>query len=67
MFVDVTKRIADKYEQFGEAKVKELFATDHTHTNAKGAEINALLILDELQRLKGKQLDRFLNHSLHID
>src|SRR6185436_6622607 len=63
-FIDVTKLIADRYEQLGDAKVKELFATDHTHTNAKGAELNAVLIVDGLQILKGKQFDRFLNHRL---
>ncbi len=63
-FLDVTKLIADKYEQLGEAKVKELFATDHTHTNPAGAELNATLILTGLQTLKGKQFDRFLNHRL---
>jgi lysophospholipase L1-like esterase len=58
-FVDVTKLIADKYEELGEAKVKELFATDHTHTNPAGAELNASLILT------GLKFDRYLNHSLH--
>jgi lysophospholipase L1-like esterase len=65
MFVDVTKLIADKYEQLGEAKVKELFATDHTHTNSAGAELNASLILMGLHSIKSKQLDRLLNHRLH--
>src|ERR1043166_10290531 len=40
LFVDVTKIIADQYEQLGEAKAKELFATDHTHTSPAGAELN---------------------------
>lgn len=64
-FIDVTKLIADKYDQLGEAKVKELFATDHTHTNPAGAELNAALILTGLQTIKGKQFDRYLNHRLH--
>jgi len=64
-FIDVTKLIADKYEQLGEAKVKELFATDHTHTNPVGAELNASLILTGLQTVKGKQVNRLLNHRLH--
>jgi lysophospholipase L1-like esterase len=63
-FLDVTKLIADKYEQLGEAKVKELFATDHTHTNPAGAELNASLILTGLETLQGKQVDRLLNHRL---
>ena len=64
-FIDVTKLIADKYEELGEAKVKELFATDHTHTNPAGAELNASLILKGLQTIKGVQFDRLLNHRLH--
>ena len=65
LFLDVTKLIADKYEQLGETKVKELFATDHTHTNSAGAELNASLILAGLKTLKGKEVERLLNHRLH--
>src|SRR5207253_3795935 len=36
-FIDVTTLIADKYEELGEEKVRELFATDHTHTSPAGA------------------------------
>ena len=64
-FIEVTKLIADWYEQIGEVKVKELFATDHTHTNPKGAEINASLIQTGLQSVRGKQFNRLLNHRLH--
>jgi rhamnogalacturonan acetylesterase len=61
MFVDLTKLIADKYEQLGEEKVKELFATDHTHTSPAGAELNASLVVAGLQTLKGKPLSRYLS------
>jgi lysophospholipase L1-like esterase len=64
-FIDVTKLIADKYEQLGEEKVKELFATDHTHTNPAGAELNASLILEGLQSIQSKQVGSLLNHRLH--
>jgi lysophospholipase L1-like esterase len=60
MFVDLTKLIADKYEQLGEEKVKELFATDHTHTSPTGAELNASLVVAGLQTLKGNPFDRYL-------
>ena len=62
LFVDVTKLIADRYEQLGEEKVKELFATDHTHTNPAGAELNASIILTGLRTLRGKPFDRYLSH-----
>jgi lysophospholipase L1-like esterase len=61
MFVDLTKLIADKYEQLGEEKVKELFATDHTHTSPAGAELNSSLVVAGLKQLKGQPLNRFLS------
>ena len=61
MFLDVTKLIADKYEQLGETKVKELFATDHTHTNPAGAELNAALIVAGLKTIEGKPFNRYLS------
>jgi lysophospholipase L1-like esterase len=61
MFVDLTKIIANKYEQLGEEKVKELFATDHTHTSPAGAELNASLVVAGLQTLKGRPLSRYLS------
>jgi len=61
MFVDLTKIIADRYEQLGEEKVKELFATDHTHTSPAGAELNASLVVAGLQTLKGKPFSRYLS------
>jgi lysophospholipase L1-like esterase len=61
MFLDVTKLIADKYEMLGEAKVKDLFATDHTHTSPAGAELNASLVVAGLKMLKGHPLNRYLS------
>lgn len=61
MLMDVTRLIADKYEQLGEAGVKELFATDHTHTSPAGAELNASLVVAGLKMLKGQPLNRYLS------
>jgi len=60
-FIDVTKLIADRYEELGEEKVKELFATDHTHTSPAGAELNASLVVAGLKMLKDKPLNRYLS------
>ena len=60
IFIDVTKLIADKYEQLGQEKVRELFATDHTHTNPAGAALNASLIVTGLKQLKDQPLNRYL-------
>jgi rhamnogalacturonan acetylesterase len=61
MFIDLTKIIADNYEALGEAKVRELFATDHTHTSPAGAELNASLVIAGLKMLKGQLLTRYLS------
>lgn len=61
LFLDVTTLIADKYEALGEPKVKELFATDHTHTSPAGAELNASMVVSGLKRLKGLPLNQYLS------
>lgn len=60
-FIDVTTLIADRYEELGEEKIKELFATDHTHTSPAGAELNASLVVAGLKMLKDKVLNRYLS------
>ena len=60
-FMNVTQLIADKYEALGEAKVKDLFATDHTHTSPAGAELNASLVVAGLKMLKSQPLNRYLS------
>jgi len=62
-FIDVTTLIADRYEELGEAKVKELFATDHTHTSPAGAELNASLVVAGLKMLSRKPLNRYLSEK----
>jgi lysophospholipase L1-like esterase len=62
-FVDLTTLIANKYEGLGEEKVKELFATDHTHTSPAGAELNASLVVAGLKTLKHKPLNRYLSEK----
>jgi lysophospholipase L1-like esterase len=51
-FVDVTRIIADQYQELGEARVKEFFPKDHTHTNPAGAERNAAAVIAGLKGLK---------------
>jgi len=62
-FVDLTTIIADKYERLGEEKVKELFATDHTHTNPAGAELNAASVVSGLKGLKDCPLVGYLSEK----
>ena len=48
-FVDVTDAIAERYEKLGDAKVKDFFPQDHTHTSAAGADLNASLVVAGLK------------------
>jgi len=58
-FVDLTTIVADQYEKLGETSVRELFATDHTHTSPKGAELNAASVVAGLKALKNHPLARY--------
>jgi len=60
-FIDLTNLIADRYEQLGELKVRELFGPDHTHTSSAGAELNAALVVSGLKALKAKSFDSFMS------
>jgi lysophospholipase L1-like esterase len=51
-FIDLTRIIADQYQELGEAKVKELFGNDHTHTNTAGADLNAAGVVAGLKGLR---------------
>src|SRR5713226_6566901 len=62
-FIDLTTLIADKNEELGEEKVKELFATDHTHTSPAGAKFNAFLDVAGLKMLSRNPLNRYLSEK----
>lgn len=51
-FIDLTRIIADRYEQMGQERVQRLFGPDHTHTSPAGAELNAELVVTGLKTLK---------------
>lgn len=51
-FVDVTRLVADVYQQRGEAAVQALFPQDHTHTNAAGADLTASLVVAGFKGLR---------------
>ena len=60
-FVDVTRIIADAYQQLGENRVKEFFQQDHTHTNAVGADLNAALVVGGLKGIPKGPWKQFLS------
>ncbi|WP_111640652.1 rhamnogalacturonan acetylesterase [Marinimicrobium alkaliphilum] len=52
-FIDLHQQVAQRYDQLGPERVTELFANDHTHTSAAGAELNAELVAQALKPLLG--------------
>ena len=62
-FIDLTTIVAKRYEELGEEKVKMLFATDHTHTNPAGAELNAASVVAGLKGLKNCPLVGYLSEK----
>jgi lysophospholipase L1-like esterase len=59
-FVQLNHLIADRYDKLGADTVKTFFPSDNTHTNAKGADINAQCVVEGLKGLKDCQLVKFL-------
>lgn len=59
-FVDLNGIIAKHYEDLGEAKVKQYFPQDHTHTNPDGAKLNAAAVAEGLKGLKDCPLIAYL-------
>lgn len=62
-FIDLTALIADKYEKLGEAKAKDYFPKDHTHTNPAGAELNAEMVVSGLNKLKKNPVKKYYSEK----
>lgn len=59
-FIDLNEIIAQKYEAMGQDYVKtNLFLTDNTHTNEKGAIINAQAVAEGIIMLKDIKLKKY--------
>jgi sialate O-acetylesterase len=60
-FIDFNNILADRYETIGAEKTAGLFAgSDHTHTNAVGAEFNAGVMATAIRSLKDCDLAKEL-------
>lgn len=59
-FLDLNERIARQYDALGAEKVDTLFADEHTHTSAAGAELNARNVVAALQALPVNPLRAYL-------
>ncbi|HSE33673.1 MAG TPA: alpha/beta hydrolase fold domain-containing protein [Pyrinomonadaceae bacterium] len=64
-FIDLTTIIANRYEEIGQERVKELFGPDHTHTSPAGAELNAALVVYGIQKMKPSPLKRYLSKAFN--
>ena len=60
LFIDLNKITADKYQKSGPEVVATYFPSDHTHTNAEGAKVNAASVVTGLRTLKKTPLKKYL-------
>lgn len=59
-FIDLNSITADKYDQWGEEKVKGFFPGDHTHTNREGAAVNAASVVEGIRQNPKIELNKYL-------
>jgi lysophospholipase L1-like esterase len=61
-FIDLNKRIADKYDAEGEQQVRATYfnTQDHTHTIEAGAKLNAAVVAEGIRDLKKRPLQKYL-------
>jgi lysophospholipase L1-like esterase len=62
-FVDLHEIIARRYDELGPEKVNPLFADEHTHTSAAGAELNAACVIAGLKELPQNPIAAFSRPS----
>jgi lysophospholipase L1-like esterase len=61
IYIDLNDLVAEHYERLGiEEVTKKLFMTEHTHTNAEGAKINAGIVADALRKQKSLKIKKYL-------
>jgi hypothetical protein len=59
-YINLNRIIAAHWKEMGVAKVKDFFPVDGTHTNLKGAQLNAACVIEGLKQLKKCPLNSFL-------
>ncbi|MCD0487639.1 rhamnogalacturonan acetylesterase [Pedobacter sp. MC2016-14] len=59
-YIDLNKLIRMRYEQQGPEKIKAFFPVDGTHTNLKGAELNAACVVEGLKIIKECPLNVYI-------
>ena len=61
-FINLNQITADKYDSLGPDSVKKFFPGDHTHTNKKGATVNAQSIVDGIRADSKNTLNKYLTN-----
>ncbi len=59
-FVDLNRITAEKYDKMGPDKVKSFFPTEHTHTSAEGAKINAASVVEGIRGIKDCPMNKYV-------
>jgi len=59
-YIDLNSIIARYWEQMGAENVKVFFPVDHTHTNLKGGQFNAVCVIEGLRGIKQCPLNNYL-------
>jgi len=62
-FVDLTRILADRYQELGEEGTRAFFGQDHTHTNPAGADGNAAAVVAGLKGLRGGPWESYLSEK----
>lgn len=62
-FVDLTKVVANHYEQIGRVAANAFFPRDHVHTDEDGARLNAYYVVSGLKGLREQSIIRTLSLS----
>ena len=62
-FIDLHEIIAQRYDAMGPEKVNPLFADEHTHTSAAGAQFNAECVVAGLRQLPANPLAAYFKPS----
>ncbi len=59
-YINLNRIVASHWKEIGMANVKEFFPGDGTHTNLKGAQLNAACVIEGLKLVKKCPLNSFL-------
>jgi lysophospholipase L1-like esterase len=62
-FIDLTNRMADKFEELGQEKVNGYYQQDIVHFTAEGADLHAAMVISGLKGLRLGNFDALLSEK----